>query len=789
MTPTIVFLSLDSNIINIMDITMKKHLNRLFVIIVTSSLLFFSPACSLTDNSKDSNNDNDNDSNTTINSVSDLTATPKNELVVLSWTNPPDSNLTKIKLIRKEGSAIADMSDGIELSIGSYNGVFDEYRDSGRTNGVTCYYGVYACIDDTNCSQGEFVDTTPFKEFQLFTWNNTRNETDIYPLLNDLFVSSDTRTIVAACEVGLLLTRDGGSSISVLTRENGLLSDDISRVWMDENGVRIYAGMNRYGLSISTDGGDSWTDSTEDNGLEAGNVYDIWGNQDGTAIYVAGNRGLFFSSNSGSSWTQLNTNDINGVWASEDGSLIYAAGNREIHMSADGGATWDTKYPAEGRLATIVYKQICASPDGQKIYISSYNGGLSFSTDGGDTWVNKGINEGVGTHMVAPGSFNAIYASSDGDIIAVGFSSGISISTDGGDNWDNHGFDTSVNAAWIDASGLKMFAATEAGLFYSSDSGANWSSKANTHGLGKEIENVFTNSDGSKIYAASEDMGLSVSTDSGTEWTTYTKDLDGLVSNDLTGVWAGEDGFRIYVTTSSGISISEDSGTTWTAVPGTSYCRSIFASADGLTIFSGFTYYGQEESGLFFSVNGGSSWAIIPDETHSGGDDVSDLFVNNSGQNIYLASNNGGLSVSLDSGASWTNYSTAAGLGSNKVVSVWASQNNEMVYACTSSDGAGTTGALYRSVNGGADWFDLGVVDSNSGNNIEPLDIWASDDGSIIYVVSSFLYISTDSGSTWETKNMDDGLATNNIYSVTATPDGGKIFLGVGEGIYYRYSE
>ncbi len=75
---------------------------------------------------------------TTGTAVTNLQAAAKDERVDLSWTNPGDG-VTAIHVVRKEGSAPANPSDGTEI----YSGTDQQKADIGRTNGHTYFYGVW----------------------------------------------------------------------------------------------------------------------------------------------------------------------------------------------------------------------------------------------------------------------------------------------------------------------------------------------------------------------------------------------------------------------------------------------------------------------------------------------------------------------------------------------------------------------------------------------------------------------------------------------------------------------
>ena len=112
------------------------------------------------------------------------------------------------------------------------------------------------------------------------------------------------------------------------------------------------------------------------------------------------------------------------------------------------------------------------------------------------------------------------------------------------------------------ASGSTIYAATSVGVSVSTNNGTNWTNSTTTNGLGNNnLQGVYAS--GGTIYAATWGGGLSVSTNGGTNWTNYTT-ADGLGSNGVQGVYAI--GSTIYAATfGGGLSI----GVTAAAVPGT----------------------------------------------------------------------------------------------------------------------------------------------------------------------------------------------------------------------------
>ena len=128
-----------------------------------------------------------NSSGTTINDleipldpVTNFVAKPGNSKVELSWTDPKDKYATPegeamedtdqlvsvwayTRIVRKTGSVPASPNDGVLVVESSIRNQYQStaYVDSGLTNYITYYYGVFAYNKDEVASSGAFVNATP----------------------------------------------------------------------------------------------------------------------------------------------------------------------------------------------------------------------------------------------------------------------------------------------------------------------------------------------------------------------------------------------------------------------------------------------------------------------------------------------------------------------------------------------------------------------------------------------------------------------------------------------------
>lgn len=81
--------------------------------------------------------------------VSGLTSEFTGGKPVLSWTNPSEADYDHTVVIRKQGSAPTDMSDGDQV----YSGADETYTDTDSLSNGTYYYAVYTCDAAGNCME------------------------------------------------------------------------------------------------------------------------------------------------------------------------------------------------------------------------------------------------------------------------------------------------------------------------------------------------------------------------------------------------------------------------------------------------------------------------------------------------------------------------------------------------------------------------------------------------------------------------------------------------------------
>ena len=268
----------------------------------------------------------------------------------------------------------------------------------------------------------------------------------------------------------------------------------------------------------------------------------------------------------------LKSNSIKTVLVKNN--TVYVGTDGGLSVTADGGSTWKTYTTADGLAGDSVSSVYV----GWEYMLVGTDKGLSESADDGKTWNTK-TTRGVGSFIIDGDltrltSDGYLWSTSDystwskyrargGDlvtgVIKVGntlyvshFGCFVTSSADGGATWttSNSGLGSPfVNA--LAASGSTVYAATLGGLSVSTDSGASWTTYTTANGLANDNVGCVAASD-SDIYIGVSKSGMFASSDGGKSWKQYTT-LDGLPSDSVNCVTVS--GKKVYVGTDKGLAI------------------------------------------------------------------------------------------------------------------------------------------------------------------------------------------------------------------------------------------
>ena len=303
----------------------------------------------------------------------------------------------------------------------------------------------------------------------------------------------------------------------------------------------------------------------------------------GASIRVSGsgNAGWIIAQNAGQTIQVANltdsvgfvwrTNDFSRNWeavaASADGSkLVAAVSPGNIFTSTNYGVGWGLK---ANLLGSLNWSSVASSADGLKL-VACVNGGQIYtSTDAGTNWTAR--------TLAGVRNWTSVASSLDGTkLIACAASAanaGVFVSTDSGANW-NPGLTGNQNFTGVASSGngsnvvvaiqgLQIFTSTNSGIT------GSWTARENP----RAWTCVASSSDGSRLIAGVNSGFLYLSPDFGATWIPIT------ISANWASVSCSADGSRMMaVANGGGVYVSTDNGLSW-GQRGT--------LPTGLTIFTG----------------------------------------------------------------------------------------------------------------------------------------------------------------------------------------------------------
>jgi len=321
------------------------------------------------------------------------------------------------------------------------------------------------------------------------------------------------------------------------------------------SGTNLFVGTPDRGVFLSTNNGTSWTQT----GLTNYSVFALV--VSGTNIIAgcaqpenveAETGGVFLSTNNGTSWTQTGlTNTPVHALAVSGANLFAGTDWGGVFLSTDNGSNWTQT----GLNSTSVWALV-VSLDGINLYaggwISCSMPGappcpcISRSTDNGTTWTTY-----VDGHTHTLGMFNSL-AISDTNLFA-GKWGGVFLSTDNGTSW------TAANTPFSDFSCMaqiesNLFAGTGDGVFLSTNNGTSW--KIVNSGLTKTNVSTLVFSD-TNLFA-------------GTGYGVWRRSLSNL-SNIITHTITATAGSRGNIAPSDSVYVEEGSNATFTIQPNVDY--------------------------------------------------------------------------------------------------------------------------------------------------------------------------------------------------------------------------
>jgi photosystem II stability/assembly factor-like uncharacterized protein len=510
---------------------------------------------------------------------------------------------------------------------------------------------------------------------------------------------------------------------------------------LSKNGIDVFAGTSNGGIYFSDNSGASW--SKRNTGLGAYTVYSILIN--GSELFAGASTGLYKSIDYGITWNQAGTGFPSGtsiaLCMALQGSIVLAGTNGQgIYRSTDNGLTWNL---SNSGLPTNPYVQGLTSM-GNKIIAGLYGGGIYVSNDSGSTWTSHYISSTTVYTFTKSG--NKLYASTSGTVY---------VSLDTGSTWSILGSGLPLSPYFsVSANGTDLFAGDYNGKVYFYN-GSTWALANSGIKQAGNNTNVWALCTLGSVVLAGTNGGLYSSNNNGTSWL---PSETGLVNSSVQLI-RSSGSMTVAATSNSGAFITNDDGNSWTKITNGFVNNGI----TGIGIFGSKIFATSYNNGSYFTTDSGSTWTIMPDlPASSGGSDFLE-----SGSDLFAAASSG-VYRSSDSGLTWIN--TSAGIAGN-------------VFSLTSNSSglfAGAPSGIFASTNNGATWDSI-----NTGLPYYPIVLSVKAFDSVMYAGAYYgkVFKSNNNGLNWDSIN--SGIPSDaTVFDIVATEN--MLFVGMNKyGIFY----
>lgn len=490
-------------------------------------------------------------------------------------------------------------------------------------------------------------------------------------------------------------------------------------------------------------------------------------------MYAATGAGVYMSTDRGVTWSEENdglaATDI-GAIAVTDGYLVVGTlggGAATGEIAPDGAVTW---LSSGGPIVEIANVRLAVhQTHADRLWASSYPGGVFRSVDGGRTWIES--NFGLPSFEVA-------------DPLLQGYYSLVVDPTD------------------PDRVFLSIF---EHGVFVSDTGAATWR-PLGTYGsdvMRADLTSlVVDGQDPERLWLGTSDRGVFTSRDQGGTWQSVN---DGLATAEILTLETSPSGAVFAGTAGYGVYMLEVGERTWNHLGrpiGTgewsAWDRRLYQY--GSFLFDPFVanrvYLGHFPGGFFVSNDGGRSWESS--NIGLGNDGMFSLAVHPNHPEVLFAGTYNGIVRSIDGGRSWQDTSEGMPPEQWPFSVVIDDEHPELMYTAT-KNGASKgfcdrnrdtfCGTVMRSENGGATWSyiteDLPADAEYYMIVIDPRD------HDVLYLSSSRgVYGSANRGDSWTLMNqglpVEEFFIRDNVaHNMEMTPDGRSLVLTiVGYGVW-----
>lgn len=545
--------------------------------------------------------------------------------------------------------------------------------------------------------------------------------------------------------------------------------------------------------------------------------------EDSNIIYVTGHRhkepgGFMYSRDAGLTWTEAKDlkNEAIHAFAQSDKNpnILLAGGDGRVFLSYDKGENWKRITDEKVAFSKQLIDSAAFDPRNPDVIFIGTTWRPYKSTDGGKTWklISKGMIDDSDVFAIDIDPENP-------DHIVSSACSGIYESFDGGDLWKKiQGIPSQSRRTKAivrnPAKNGGVYAGTTEGFWMSADNGKTW---ALTSQRELEVNSIAVHpSEPNKVYIATNNYGLMVSTDGGKNFNTQNGNFTSRFMQKI--VADVERPNRFYATTNNTatgggfIFISDDGGQTWN--PATKNLSVIRIKAFSIlqdkqtpdTIYIG------TNMGIYRSTDRGNSWtpvtgvtppAVKPKSTKkttakaktpvktttpTAGlkkvpalkDAIRALIYTNDGKNGILAATDKGLYRTYNINAGWEKVSFGEGIDEQVFAIHIPAAQPTTIWAGTVRSG------VVVSKDNGLTW--KSIADIPSGVPISAIETDPQNAERVYVGTSQTFYISKDGGATFLRRG--GSLPIGNFNSILINPNNtNEVFVAssmdIRGGIYF----
>ncbi|GIV40837.1 MAG: hypothetical protein KatS3mg034_0147 [Vicingaceae bacterium] len=476
-------------------------------------------------------------------------------------------------------------------------------------------------------------------------------------------------------------------------------------------------------------------------------------------LLAATSNGVYKTNNAGNTWTQVQTGSFYDIeYKPNDTTVVYACTD-QFYKSTNGGASFTLITSGLPSASASIRMAIAVTPaNASYVYVL-----VGSQTDYGFYGFYRSTNSGTSFTLMA-NSPNLLGWSSTGN-------------DQGGQAWYDLAIAASpTNANTVVVGGINIWKTTNGGSSWSLI--GHWTGSGGADYVHADIHDlIFYPNNGSTIFAAT-DGGIFKTTDGGVNWVDISSNLPiaqiyrlGLSVTDANKVITGWQ--------DNGTNLKNN--TTWSRVIGGDGMECIIDYTNA-NIMYGELYYGNIRK----STNGGSSWTTIVSTGGTGVDADGDWvtpYVMHPTNNQTLLVGKAGVYVTTNGGSSWSALGTLSGGSGNVKAIAYAPSNPNVIYVAKQN-------ALFKSTNGGTSFTNItsGLPVSSASityiavSNTDPNRVYVTFSG---YSSANKVYLSTNGGSSWT--NFSTGLPNlpvNCIVYENGSPN--RVYVGTDVGVYVR---